>query len=325
MKRRQYGRSMIEMLGVLAIIGVLSIGGIALYRRAVNHHQANSILDDANRYAFAITEHDRGYLPYEPIEGINFDKTSTYFMNAFTDAKSGQFGIMVTDVPRGVCEALLDKASVDYKIRVLEATDTADTTVLQLSATGVIYDNQNTDICESVNDIVLYFGDTADLFNSAGEECSNRTDCSRGYFCTYANATSTDKIGNGNGVCKSIASFKPETKTMSDGRTWTRSVSGMNWFSAMEWCEALGKKLATRKDVEGDTACVNEQPCSSAIMSTIREGWSGTTNYWLNAPYYDYATRTMSFKTDANGTDTNVIGSAWKIADAAWYKAFCRD
>ena len=39
----QLGRSMIEMLGVLAIVGVLSIGGIALYRRAVNHHHANSI------------------------------------------------------------------------------------------------------------------------------------------------------------------------------------------------------------------------------------------------------------------------------------------
>ena len=29
MKNNQFGRSMIEMLGVLAIIGVLSVGGIA--------------------------------------------------------------------------------------------------------------------------------------------------------------------------------------------------------------------------------------------------------------------------------------------------------
>ena len=53
---KQIGRSMIEMLRVLAIIGVVSIGGIALYRRAVNYHQANSILDDVNRFAFAIIE-----------------------------------------------------------------------------------------------------------------------------------------------------------------------------------------------------------------------------------------------------------------------------
>ena len=35
MKQEQNGRSMIEMLGVLAIIGVLSVGGIAGYSKAM--------------------------------------------------------------------------------------------------------------------------------------------------------------------------------------------------------------------------------------------------------------------------------------------------
>ena len=33
--KNQCGRSMVEMLGVLAIIGVLSVGGIAGYRTAM--------------------------------------------------------------------------------------------------------------------------------------------------------------------------------------------------------------------------------------------------------------------------------------------------
>ena len=37
----QIGRSMIEMLGVLAIIGVLSIGGIAGYSKAMERHRVN--------------------------------------------------------------------------------------------------------------------------------------------------------------------------------------------------------------------------------------------------------------------------------------------
>ncbi len=45
MKKLQQGRSMIEMLGVLAIIGVLSIGGLAGYTMAMNRHRANQILD----------------------------------------------------------------------------------------------------------------------------------------------------------------------------------------------------------------------------------------------------------------------------------------
>ena len=49
MKKLQQGRSMIEMLGVLAIIGVLSIGGLAGYTMAMNRHKANQILDYISR------------------------------------------------------------------------------------------------------------------------------------------------------------------------------------------------------------------------------------------------------------------------------------
>ena len=45
------GRSMVEMLGVLAIIGVLSIGGIAGYTMAMNRYRANEILDAASKVA----------------------------------------------------------------------------------------------------------------------------------------------------------------------------------------------------------------------------------------------------------------------------------
>ncbi len=45
------GRSMVEMLGVLAIIGVLSIGGIAGYTTAMNRYRANEVVDMATKYA----------------------------------------------------------------------------------------------------------------------------------------------------------------------------------------------------------------------------------------------------------------------------------
>ncbi|MDD3669074.1 MAG: hypothetical protein PHX68_02155 [Alphaproteobacteria bacterium] len=46
-KTNENGRSMVEMLGVLAIIGVLSIGGILGYTTAMNRHRANQIIDAA--------------------------------------------------------------------------------------------------------------------------------------------------------------------------------------------------------------------------------------------------------------------------------------
>lgn len=48
MKKLESGRSMVEMLGVLAIIGVLSVGGIAGYTMAMNRHKANNIINAAN-------------------------------------------------------------------------------------------------------------------------------------------------------------------------------------------------------------------------------------------------------------------------------------
>ena len=51
------GRSMIEMLGVLAIIGVLSVGGIAGYGKAMEKFKVNKIVDDFNMLIFNLMEH----------------------------------------------------------------------------------------------------------------------------------------------------------------------------------------------------------------------------------------------------------------------------
>ena len=52
--KSQSGRSMVEMLGVLAIIGVLSVGGIAGYSLSMRRHRANQIVDIASKYALTI-------------------------------------------------------------------------------------------------------------------------------------------------------------------------------------------------------------------------------------------------------------------------------
>ena len=44
-KKCQGGRSMIEMLGVLAIIGVLSVGGIARYSKAMERYRVNETIN----------------------------------------------------------------------------------------------------------------------------------------------------------------------------------------------------------------------------------------------------------------------------------------
>ena len=60
MKQFEKGRSMIEMLGVLAIIGVLSVGGLSGYTMAMNRHRANQILDYVTRAAVLAQTHGTG-------------------------------------------------------------------------------------------------------------------------------------------------------------------------------------------------------------------------------------------------------------------------
>ena len=45
MKNNEFGRSMVEMLGVLAIVGVLSAGALAGYSKAMFRHKVNQTID----------------------------------------------------------------------------------------------------------------------------------------------------------------------------------------------------------------------------------------------------------------------------------------
>ena len=44
-EKAESGRSMIEMLGVLAIVGILSAGGIAGYSMAMQHYKTNTLIE----------------------------------------------------------------------------------------------------------------------------------------------------------------------------------------------------------------------------------------------------------------------------------------
>ena len=62
------GRSMVEMLGVLAIIGVLSIGGIAGYTMAMNKYRANNIVNALVQAA--IDCRTRGRISDDILDGV---------------------------------------------------------------------------------------------------------------------------------------------------------------------------------------------------------------------------------------------------------------
>ena len=68
MKQNQFGRSMIEMLGVLAIVGVLSVGGIAGYSKAMEKFKVNKLVEEYTNLMFGLMEHMDNFSPLR-VEG----------------------------------------------------------------------------------------------------------------------------------------------------------------------------------------------------------------------------------------------------------------
>ena len=67
-KNEQSGRSMVEMLGVLAIIGVLSIGGISGYSKAMSKYRVNKTLDQISMLVINIRTLFSSSVNYEGLD-----------------------------------------------------------------------------------------------------------------------------------------------------------------------------------------------------------------------------------------------------------------
>jgi len=58
MKSEEFGRSMIEMLGVLAIVGILSVGGIAGFSKAMMKYKLNKLTEEFALFLDNIQQHE---------------------------------------------------------------------------------------------------------------------------------------------------------------------------------------------------------------------------------------------------------------------------
>ena len=115
-KQSQSGRSMVEMLGVLAIIGVLSVGAIAGYRYAMNQYIANETINDVLIWAATV----RGIPDYQNLAKnageYEFSSLGTTTKTGYPiyadiqseDSAAGLFQIVVENVPNEVCQRIIE-------------------------------------------------------------------------------------------------------------------------------------------------------------------------------------------------------------------------
>lgn len=130
MKNHQSGRSMIEMLGVLAIIGVLSVGGLAGYAKMMAQYRINTTMQQiqimasklsslvSNGGSFqglsAYTAYRLGALPTDVVESVDDSNKKATLSNVY----AGKVLIEPASITDGECSS----TTCDYQAYTITYT-----------------------------------------------------------------------------------------------------------------------------------------------------------------------------------------------------------
>ncbi len=164
LKVLEHGRSMVEMLGVLAVIGVLSIGGIAGYRTAMDMHAANEIIGSVNK---AATQLSVGLVAGTAGDTLTLDETTTasgHDMIAEINTP-GTFVIQVQGVTKSVCENILNH---EWELPLEIKAECSDNT------------NMDFEFANDLSDEAIVIAPLPE----GREECASDADCAGGH-CGY--------------------------------------------------------------------------------------------------------------------------------------------
>ena len=196
-RNNESGRSMVEMLGVLAIIGVLSIGGIAGYTTAMKSYKANEIANAVSMlYVTGKATNEgagTGSISYDSLGGWPEGATLTYNAGVITvnfaeadicKKVKSMFGDKATDCPNA--------SPFTITVTLGDVIDTVDGT----SCVGAGYD----DNIKCINGIAYYCD--YEKWHNTGDTCTEESEESEesgivegqpcfGYACTSSGA----KIG----------------------------------------------------------------------------------------------------------------------------------
>ena len=111
-KINELGRSMVEILGVLAVIGVLSVGGIIGYKYAMNKYIANETVNElairANDIAYQMDKLiEANYVGEIEMELGNTTRMGYPIMARMSPQYEEYFEIFLSEVPSDICKLLL--------------------------------------------------------------------------------------------------------------------------------------------------------------------------------------------------------------------------
>ena len=190
----QSGRSMVEMLGTLAIVGVLSAGAIGGYSYAMNKHRTNELIYEATKRAQWVgTQLEMNNLnPSINTFGTNSFGGGTFNGIDTTLPNTNQFGIIVSNLNEAVCQNIISGLETERNGVIR--------TVLDRNTKQAF----NIDNCDNNPEFLLVFNrdlgtNDTESFASKDPEVSGEASASAGAMTEAATQNPDDVHCNGNG------------------------------------------------------------------------------------------------------------------------------
>jgi len=119
-KLNEHGRSMIEMLGILAIIGILSIGGMAGYQYAYSSYQAGQIQDVISKAKLLAIQNNRSSHVKEVRRFVEnmLSRYKPADTTPMVTHRDGKYIVDLFNISDSVCEKLQNRRDIFNSMRI---------------------------------------------------------------------------------------------------------------------------------------------------------------------------------------------------------------
>ncbi len=176
---------MVEMLGVLAVIGVLSVGGIAGYTYGMNKYRTDEFTNQLNMYANVIAMQlaDNKEPSLDEFSDLPFDIE----LNIFEPDTANFFTLDTQNIPQTLCRNLIQNPPKGVAGVYL------DDSLIDSSAS-----------CKDVNDMVFVYHNSLDTVNAIkgnGGDYGCLKSCPTGESTDISCTADEKKIASGEEVC----------------------------------------------------------------------------------------------------------------------------
>ena len=314
--KSQNGRSMVEMLGVLAIVGVLSVGGVYGYGVAMKKHKANEALHKASMLATTVSAYamsNDGNLPSSIADFANWG-----YDTSVTDDGT-QFKLTMKGVGYDVCKQM--ESSMGGMVRNVTCVEGSDDAVItyyknlattseegEKSPTGSNGGGSGGDtkptcptgtstegaggyattladggMCRCETSGTVYKDGTCE---SKGDDntCSSYADCDKGQYC-YFEPDDCTRYPSASGICKPVSDCGLYNIDINDGKKYTASAVSFqtNWWAAQDICDSLGMRMVSFADLgcEEDYKNKEECPTTDTVAKLITGGLFTDKFFWI--------------------------------------------